>query len=737
MVDLNSAMSSGSSFMNANKITSLGTGLAEFSDKTIPLLEPKTKQAALQENMKYNPFVAEIEGKYTRAKEARYFDESRWLLAYRNFRGLYGPDVQFTATEKSRAFVKETKMKVTAAVAQIVEVVFGENKIPIGVSPTRHPLGIEEFVHFDPKQSELDQQGGGGALGGQAPQGPQVSATIARPSILQNLGPLQGTLDPIKDKLKSGTSGSATAANYEPAKRAAELMNKKIQDQLEEANANKTLRSFIFEFALLGTGVYKGPILKDKEYPHWTEDGKYEPLFETVADCTNVSLWDAYPDPEARKMEDCEYFIQRHRLSKSQLRQLKKRPFFRPESIDEAIAQGPSYEEEYWETTLRDSKSEPQNERYEALEFWGLVDKEFEEITGLDIPEEYKDFDEVQVNAWICNGQLLRLVFNPYTPVRIPYYIAPYEVNPYSLFGIGVAENMADMQLLMNGFARILVDNAVLSSNVIFEINETNLTPGQDFDLYPGKQFKTQGQPGQSIFATKFPNVTQECILVFDKFRQIADEATGLPSYAHGISGVMNTGRTAAGMSMLMGAADKTTKSVVRNLDDYLFAPLGKALYAFNMQFNFDKEFIGDVEIVALGTESLMRNEVRSQKLLQFLQLTGNPIDAPWVKRDYILRELAKSMDLEPDLTVNDSRTAMIQAEMLKNISIAQGIPPGGQEQGGNPASVPSPTDATGNGGGNIAPGQASTPGDAGFTGSGGGQNSAAPQNPKGGAPAK
>ena len=32
---------------------------------------------------------------------------------------------------------------------------------------------------------------------------------------------------------------------------------------------------------------------------------------------------------------------------------------------------------------------------------------------------------------------------------------------------------------------------------------------------------------------------------MFDKARQLADEATGMPSYAHGIGGVMGVGRTA------------------------------------------------------------------------------------------------------------------------------------------------------------------------------------------------
>ena len=78
--------------------------------------------------------------------------------------------------------------------------------------------------------------------------------------------------------------------------------------------------------------------------------------------------------------------------------------------------------------------------------------------------------------------------------------------------------------------------------------------------------------------------------MMFDKARQLSDEATGIPSYSHGVGGVMGVGRTASGMSMLMGAAAQNIKAVVRNIDDYLLSPLGKALFAFNMQFNFDED---------------------------------------------------------------------------------------------------------------------------------------------------
>ena len=71
--------------------------------------------------------VGLVQDKYKKASTARETEEQRWVKAYRNYRGLYGPDVQFTSTEKSRVFVKVTKTKVLAAYGQLVEVLFGRN----------------------------------------------------------------------------------------------------------------------------------------------------------------------------------------------------------------------------------------------------------------------------------------------------------------------------------------------------------------------------------------------------------------------------------------------------------------------------------------------------------------------------------------------------------------------------------------------------------------------------------
>jgi len=75
--------------------------------------------------------ISFVEKRYTKSEESRRTDEERWLRAYRNYRGLYGPDVKFTDTEKSRVFVKVTKTKTLAAYGQITDVLFSNNKFPL------------------------------------------------------------------------------------------------------------------------------------------------------------------------------------------------------------------------------------------------------------------------------------------------------------------------------------------------------------------------------------------------------------------------------------------------------------------------------------------------------------------------------------------------------------------------------------------------------------------------------
>ena len=657
-----------------------------------------------------------VKDKYYKADTARQLDEERWIQAYRNYRGLYGPDVQFTSTEKSRIFVKVTKTKVLAAYGQIAEVLFGGNRFPISIDPTVLPDGVEDTVSFE-TNPEVKKA---------------VDAEMAEllpgetlPEFKERLGALSGVLEPVIEDVKPTPGKTPTSAQLHPAEVSAKKMEKKIHDQLEESHAKKHLRAAAFEAALFGTGVMKGPFAIDKEYPNWDDEGNYSPLFKTIPQTSSVSIWNFYPDPDAATMEEAEYVVERHKMSRSQVRGLKNRPYFRENAVDNALRLGESYRKQWWEHIMEDNSEEDRAERFEVLEFWGFVDREVIQDQGVDIPKDLEDADQLSVNIWICNGQVLRLVMNPFTPAYIPYFAAPYEMNPYSIFGVGIAENMDDTQTLMNGFMRMAVDNAALSGNLLIEVDETNLVPGQDLSVYPGKVFRRQGgAPGQAIFGTKFPNVSNENMQMFDKARVLADESTGFPSFAHGQTGVSGVGRTASGISMLMSAANGSIRNVVKNIDDYLLAPLGKAFFGFNMQFDFDKEIKGDLEIKARGTESLMANEVRSQRLMQFMQVVSNPALAPFARMDYIVREIAKSMDLDPDKVGNNMGQAAVQAEILKQFREANPppAPPPGVNAPQNAPAGAQVQDTQGSGGGTIGTGTAPQPGEQGFSGNTGQQ---------------
>jgi hypothetical protein len=674
----------------------------------------------------YNPLIGYIRSKFQQSETSRIYDEKRWLTAYRNYRGLYGPETAFRDSEKSKVFVKITKTKVLAAFGQIIEVLFGSGKFPIGVEPTPVPEEMAEYAHLKPQQM---QQTNGAAANGDLPNpygfpgdGQQIPKGATADMLMENLAQEYRSIG-----LDEGPApDSRSMPQIEPARIAAEKLQKVLHDQLEETEAIKILRHLFFEMCLLGTGILKGPFNEDKVYHNWKKDEEtgteaYIAKIKTVPKLEAVSCWDFYSDPNCTNMTDAEYVIQRHSFNRQQFANLIKRPLFREDAIRSCLEMGANYQARGYESSLynRENLESLYKSRFEVLEYWGLLDKRIAKEIGLDYDD---DLDVVSVNAWICGDKVLRLTENPFTPKRLPYMVCPYELNPYQFFGIGVPENMEDSQQIMNGHARMAIDNLALSGNLVFDIDETLLVPGQDMKVFPGKIFRRQsGQPGQAIHGLKFPSTTNENMMMFDRFRQLADEATGIPSYSHGTTGIQSTTRTAAGMSMLMGAAALSIKTVIKNIDDYLLKPLGKTLFYWNMQFNDDRpEIKGDLEIKARGTSSLMQKEVRSQRLMTFMQTAANPSLAPFVKWHTILKEVAKSLDIDPEQIINDPDRAAIFAQIMGMVNGNQTntAAAGGQAQMGPAMQAPagaSPTDNTGAGGGNIGTGNVPLPGEAGF----------------------
>ena len=701
-------------------------------------------QLTLEEDQQRN-LIGIIKGRFTQAEDARQTDEKRWLKAYENYRGLYAKGVKFRESEKSRVFVKITKTKVLAAFGQLVDVIFGTGKFPIGITETKIPEGETSFAHLDAAsptpglettQSEVPDDIGNRELENPYDLGYTGDGKALKPGATFYNGVFKDTIEDQAEEagiLKDGVSPDPQKIEVSPAQKAARRMEKLIHDQIEESNGNSELRNALLESALLGTGIVKGPFNFNKKLHKWDTDEEgnrnYNPLEVRVPRIEFVSCWDFYPDPNATNMDECEYIIHRHKMNRSQLRQLRNMPYFDDDAIRNSIQMGANYVEKDFESQLKDDarSDEDVNSSFEVLEYWGMMDAEYARQVGIDLPDNVDDLDEVQVNIWTCGTYLLRAVLNPFAPYRLPYNAFPYERNPYNFFGIGVAENMDDSQQIMNGHARMAIDNLAMSGSLVFDVDESALVGGQSMEIYPGKVFRRQaGMPGQAIHGLKFPNTSQENLMMFDKFRQLADEQTGIPSYSHGQTGVQSMTRTASGMSMLLGASSLNVKTVIKNLDDFLLKPLGESYFQWNMQFLEDElDVKGDLEVRATGTNSLLQKEVRSQRLTMFLQTAQSPAIAPFVKISKLVSELAYSLDLDPDEILNDPEEAAIMAQIIgmqnagqtngeesqptgeqPSMGGVQGVPQGPQELG-----------PTGTGGGNIGTGNVPTPGESEFSG--------------------
>ncbi|MFN8993265.1 MAG: hypothetical protein ACK5X3_06330, partial [Pseudomonadota bacterium] len=158
----------------------------------------------VSEEQKVSPIVSFVRQRYSRAKTKKYTDEQRFITSYRNYRGLYGADTVFTDSEKSRIFVKVTKTKVLAAYGQIVDVLFGNNKFPLTIEPSRLPEGIAEAVSFDPAFDSPETK----AYVNQAPlfgtrDGPPLPPGATQFNIART-GAMAEKLKPLEDKLVEG-----------------------------------------------------------------------------------------------------------------------------------------------------------------------------------------------------------------------------------------------------------------------------------------------------------------------------------------------------------------------------------------------------------------------------------------------------------------------------------------------------------------------------------------------------
>jgi hypothetical protein len=209
------------------------------------------------------------------------------LRSYENYRGLYNKSVKFRDSEKSRVFVKITKTKVLAAYGQLVDVIFGTGKFPIGIQETKIPEGELGQANLDinnPQMGLESPQSGmqlpddiGNRIDNPYDVGYEGDGRTLKPGATFGLGVFSEPLeDQVADQLVEGYSPNPQALEVSPAQKAARRMEKLIHDQIDESKGSSEIRNALLEASLLGTGIIKGPFNFNKKLNKWEvgEDGE-------------------------------------------------------------------------------------------------------------------------------------------------------------------------------------------------------------------------------------------------------------------------------------------------------------------------------------------------------------------------------------------------------------------------------------------------------------------------------
>jgi len=627
---------------------------------------------------------ARLKALYREYKDARRDIEAEWLMDLRQYNGQYEPDVIARLDSqgaRSKVFVGLTRTKVMAAYSRIVDLMFQASDTYFGIRPTPRPT-------IDPMKAMQMRQ--------QAMQ--EVAAASGMPTA-------DGMNDLVTARMEE-LEPMFLDAEKQIAEEASKEMTIDILDQLTEANADQKIKSAIMEACIFGSGAIKsGTVSIDRSQSYskvvneMGESGFALSMIEKVVpDIESVSIFDLYPDPYCTNLRDCDGLFRRHILTKRQLRELKDLPGFDSEEIEEVIRtqrKGDHTEETHERTRREISGVNDQGEsrRYEVLEYWGCIDGQDLQDYGVDLDEDTDLTQQFDSNVWLLSGKVIKIQLNPVMGYKIPYQIFPYERSPHQFWGTGVPKMMRDSQSTMNAATRIYLDNMALSSGPMLEVNSDLLAAGEDpTDIHPWRVFLREGGDGTMPAVRFFQPIANANGLtsIIDIFRRFADETTSLPSYTHGEQ-TKSLNKTATGISMLMGAANVALKSTIKNLDDFLVRPMVESLFHFNMQYGTNEKSKGDLKVIARGSTALIQKEVQSQRLLQFMSLLGSPEDQMLVNRPQLLKQIAESMDIDPEAFMKSEEeiNAEIQQQQAQQQQMLLAASQGNQSPDGNAGMAP------------------------------------------------
>ncbi len=568
--------------------------------------------------------------------------ESDWTKAFQNFNGEFDErnkesNSRSTKKWRSRAFYPLTEQKVTAAQAQLQDILFKGGRFPYDIKGT--PLPDDPAILAS---NEAVAQGGDPTV---------PNEVVQEASMTQQI---------LSARIKN--------------------MKKRMDDQFAECDAASVGLISIFDGGLYGTAFLESPRVERRKRHKWVQGKKgfqKKEVYEDVPTVSNLDPWSCWPDPECGGIvQNGIGFFHLDKMSAPGIHELYSLVFpeegkMNPDAGTEEyeydyikdefdkllndIAEGAISESSRSITSSEGPNTAKEsgnaNKIYEVYKFAGKVMNKFLSEHMEDLEGGENSYTEVIMS--FCNKRIIKCVANPFPGERRPYHMVPWTKVPGSAFGRGIAKKIFDAQMNVNRLMRMYIDNKRLSGNLMTAVDKSKLKNGESLEIYPGRNWEFQGafQEGdirKHILPITFPDVTAGVLEAIGTMVQWADQSSGVPRILEGQPGTDSS--TAYAENQRIAAASKQLGLVLKNYDMHAWVPIVESFYDWNMEFLKDDEVKGDFNITATGFATFENRHLKKLDLERLLLMSQQlPALQVKIKSDPIVEDWAIASNIDPE----------------------------------------------------------------------------------------
>lgn len=450
-----------------------------------------------------------------------------------------------------------------------------------------------------------------------------------------------------------------------------ELKASRMEDAIDAALVKgqwyEALEDFCSDLSGMKAAFIKGPVVRKQRRIVWKDNGsgKSVPMAEDEL-CEvfySPNPLDMYPAPDSKGIDDG-YLLERIRARRSAISAMKGVPGYRDEKITAALDEYQRHghdlviagDQQRRQLTGQSNWISTPDNAIDMLEFHGSVRGQWLKEWGMPDSEGLDDDAEYEVTALRIGRHTVRVVFNEDPLGRRPYDKACFDLIKGEFWGRSLPGILKGIQQMCNAAARALQNNMGIASGPLVEIEVDRLAEGEDItQIYPWRIVQTKSSktntPSPAVRFTNVESIAETLMKVFDYFSKMADNYSGLPSYEQGINPTTGAAGTASGLSMLMTAATRQIKRVVKAVDRVIEGSVMR-MHTHLFLYSDNQDIKGEADIEARGAASLVAKEQQQMRRTQLLQATANPFDMQILGvngRAELWRETLKAMDLNPD----------------------------------------------------------------------------------------